>query len=333
MCIAVIKPEGVALPSKETLARCFRANPDGGGFTTYDNSGKTLMISKGYFDFEEYYKRLVEWIDDSVPALIHMRIATHGNVDAGNCHPFPFTNSYKEMRLDEQDCLTEVMVHNGILSIDPDVDHVSDTMTFTKSLKVAGIDPFNEGSHMLIDRIVSSNNKVAFMRNDGTIVQFGNWIEAEDGCSYSNNGYEGVRTITRTSTKSKHTTTPLFGGRHGWVSNYVNATLAELKPSAKQLADLTMGCCPVCEKVLSAYGGSCFDCDLNFREMFFQLQDMTDKELLALGLSKRWEDTDGLWIMAPTGKTIELPSTVNILPHQRVKKTVDNVNSKGDKKK
>lgn len=32
MCIIVCKPEGAAMPSTDTLRRCFEENPDGAGF-------------------------------------------------------------------------------------------------------------------------------------------------------------------------------------------------------------------------------------------------------------------------------------------------------------
>ena len=57
MCIAIIKPSGVPLPNEDTLHLSFCANSHGAGLSTISEDGG-FMISKGYFDFDEYYSAL-----------------------------------------------------------------------------------------------------------------------------------------------------------------------------------------------------------------------------------------------------------------------------------
>ena len=94
MCVAIIKPNGVELPNREVLQRCFMHNSHGGGLATLDKGRRRFKITKGFFDFEVFYKHLKNNVSTEDVAFIHMRIATHGVTKNGKlyavaeqCHP------------------------------------------------------------------------------------------------------------------------------------------------------------------------------------------------------------------------------------------------------
>ena len=184
MCVAIIKPEGVALLSDEVLERCFIHNPDGAGIAVPSVGG--AEISKGYFDFDQYLEAVKSMVTTKKLAFLHMRIATLGQVDEGNCHPFPLCDDYELMRNMELVQVGTVMMHNGTFDMDNEVDSVSDTMTFAKAVYTSGLDPFKDSSRFLIDQIAHPC-RVAFMRGEHWTT-FGKW-ETKDGCMFSNDSF------------------------------------------------------------------------------------------------------------------------------------------------
>lgn len=119
MCVICHQPKGSYL-DKETAETAWKANPEGGGFAYIDNDGK-IQVRK-HMAFKTFWKDF-ETTRSQFPKrdyLLHMRIATHGEVNTANVHPF---------FLDEQE-LT-VVAHNGIISGVPDYqDGRSDTRVF-----------------------------------------------------------------------------------------------------------------------------------------------------------------------------------------------------------
>ena len=67
----------------------------------YVKKGKVNIV-KGFMTFDSFYEYLMKLdklYDLKQKALVmHFRISTQGNVDAGNCHPFPITSSKKMLR-------------------------------------------------------------------------------------------------------------------------------------------------------------------------------------------------------------------------------------------
>src|SRR6266446_7671605 len=118
MCLAIYKPKGVQIARKH-LKSGFDNNVDGAGFAICRNN--TIEIYKGYFKFDEFYDRYNEL--QRYPALIHFRIATHGIVNAQNCHPFEIC--------DGQFALS----HNGVMPVglEPPIDE-SDTAYFAREI-------------------------------------------------------------------------------------------------------------------------------------------------------------------------------------------------------
>ena len=137
MCIIVYKPAGIELPSKDTLRECWDNNPHGAGLMWPD--GERVNLQKGYMSWEEFETALddvTKGIDvTSTPMALHFRIATHGAIVPGCCHPFAVKDSFERMR--QTKISAEVgFMHNGTLSGLETDDETSDSMAFAKSVLV-----------------------------------------------------------------------------------------------------------------------------------------------------------------------------------------------------
>lgn len=173
MCIAIIKPAGINLPSFNTIATCFSNNPHGAGFV-YNRDGFNYL-NKGYTDSSLLYYEMFNQIKLNDVALIHFRYATHGVINKDNCHPF-YCCEEPNKTIGKSDL--SALVHNGVLNIRTDGEH-SDSYCFAKMLKNNQIDN---------NKIILSNNKIAVLHNNGTVEKYGDWIE-HNGCYYSNGTY------------------------------------------------------------------------------------------------------------------------------------------------
>ena len=121
MCMIIYKPIGIGLPSENVLFDCFYSNRDGAGYMYMMNN--KLFIDKGIFSPGKLYEKLlnIEKVEQTQLA-IHFRLATHGEINAQNCHPFLVSD-------------TSAIMHNGILSkkysYNPDI---SDSFLFSQQL-------------------------------------------------------------------------------------------------------------------------------------------------------------------------------------------------------
>lgn len=87
------------MPEPEDILAMSEANPDGGGVSWWD--GERLRVFKNVDPLKVVGFIFSHW--DSLkraPCLIHFRFATHGAVEACNCHPFYTCRGY--------------VAHNGI---------------------------------------------------------------------------------------------------------------------------------------------------------------------------------------------------------------------------
>jgi hypothetical protein len=278
VCIAIIKPSGIPLPSEDTLHLSFCANSHGAGLSTISEDGG-FMISKGYFDFDEYYSALKQYVSTDNLAFLHMRIATHGNVDKGNCHPFPVCDDYGLMRYDEIDNADMVFMHNGMLSIDTDSKEVSDTMTFNKMLYMGGVNPFNHRAKMLIEEIIDGS-RIAFMKMDtnGKPIyrKYGEgWIK-NNGVWYSNYSFCSPLYPTPTSTKVTY-------GGYGF-SNYA-FEVEDLLPD--EVECVAWGECPSTMQTLDS-NHVCKSAKLDYSNVVKWLNRASADELRLSGLSQQF---------------------------------------------
>lgn len=200
MCIIVSKEKGVEMPDKATLERCFDYNSDGAGLM-YANNGKVNIV-KGFMDFKSFYEYLMKL--DKIYNLkekalvMHFRISTGGNVDGGNCHPYPISPRKKDLR---SYCIkTDLgMAHNGVISMYTSYskkEELNDTQRFIQKA-VYPIYKSNKEFYKdyelmsLLEDIAGS--KLCFLDKDENIYYVGKFIE-DDGVMYSNNSYMPYRT-------------------------------------------------------------------------------------------------------------------------------------------
>lgn len=164
MCVIIIVPKGVELPSNEELRMAYNRNHDGCGFVTKSDHYKTLH-------FGAFLRRLSKRkIDEGV--IIHFRLATHGSIKVKNCHPF-YKNRFW-------------FAHNGVLPI-PTVNDMTDSQICFNTSIYPCIKKFGWDSPELDVEMAywsRCGSKFAIM-HDGEIKMFGKFIERR-GCYYSN---------------------------------------------------------------------------------------------------------------------------------------------------
>ena len=175
-CVAVWKPKGVQI-ARKYLQNCFANNKEGAGFAYYKN-GK-IEMHKGFFSFDEFYEAYKGL--QKYAALIHFRIATHGKVDADNCHPFMLANG------------KYALVHNGVLpsSLHSNKKEESDSRQFGELIApLLDMIPWENADFGKVVGEAIGYNKVAIMRNDGKVWLFnegkGEWHK---GAWFSNRTY------------------------------------------------------------------------------------------------------------------------------------------------
>lgn len=186
MCVAIFLPKYKEV-TRESLYNCYCNNPDGFGFSYFDENGN-LIIRKFIgqdniiLGIEEFLMTREHFIKKSMVA--HFRIASHGKISKRTCHPFKISN---EM----------VFCHNGILSdyskqLSLD-SKVSDTMLFNRKVfqKLPADFMRYPVYKKMLEETIGAWNKMIIMNKDGN-----HWILNEDegewynGVWFSNNSYE-----------------------------------------------------------------------------------------------------------------------------------------------
>ena len=198
MCVIVYKPAGCQMPGDDILRSCWAANPDGAGMM-FPESG-LVRIRKGFMRWDAFAGALGEVSTrrdlEALPVALHFRIATHGAVKPGCCHPFPVCSSASQMRATEQAAAVGFM-HNGVLSGLPTSEAVSDSMSFAKRV----LSPLDRLSGSLLcdadaQKVVGSSTQGSrFLLMDGTgdVRVFGRWT-SEGGVMFSNDNWR-MRTL------------------------------------------------------------------------------------------------------------------------------------------
>ena len=190
MCIIAAKPAGVPAPSRETLMTCWDSNPDGAGIAVSD--GASVHILKGFMKWEDFEDALDALSDlTHYGVLYHFRIATHGGVRPGCCHPFPVSSNTDSLR--SLDCAAPVAVaHNGVIQGQDTDKTTSDTMAYIRDVlaplnAVSGGVMGNASAHSVLQHTVNGS-RLALLDYSGELNLIGKWEECE-GVFYSNSGY------------------------------------------------------------------------------------------------------------------------------------------------
>ena len=194
MCIIVAKRKGIELPTKEILKNCFNYNSDGAGIMF--NDGNQVFIEKGFMDFNSFYSRL-EALDKEFNLVnsdlaLHFRISTSGNVDQGNCHPYPISTETSQLR--NLSLVTDIgMAHNGVIRkhIPETRSILNDTQTFIKNF-VHNMYSSNKEFLTVGANIKAleeeAGSKLCFITKDNMYI-IGKFIEETNGILYSNDTY------------------------------------------------------------------------------------------------------------------------------------------------
>lgn len=102
MCLAVCQTAGHCMTTEE-ITTAWQNNSDGGGYAFINNDGG--ITSRKFMELNKFlssYEKDVNKHGDYSPFAVHFRLATHGDRNLDNCHPFPINKK-------------TVMIHNGIL--------------------------------------------------------------------------------------------------------------------------------------------------------------------------------------------------------------------------
>lgn len=180
MCLAIKKPADTTI-SREHLEAGFRRNADGAGFAVA--TGDRVEIFKGFFNFQSFYDCYRQQTrGEQRPAAIHFRMATHGEINAENCHPFPVGNL--------------AMIHNGIIFPFSRNIKVSDSKNLAEILDrmIAGNEDsiFDWRFHKLVEGVVTSD-KVVFLTPKGEFVVVNEDRGCEvDGSWFSNRSFQAL---------------------------------------------------------------------------------------------------------------------------------------------
>lgn len=178
MCLAILKTADGKLP-KGALREASKANGDGFGVAVATGDKLHLVRSMNLCDVEKTLERFGKF-----PALIHLRLATHGEKNVENCHPFLVDDS-------------TAFIHNGVLTIPTPQKEKSDTWHFANLIvrphqKESGNEWLWSGHASLsLHLLAGYSNKFAFLRADGKHLivneSAGHWA---DGVWFSNSSYK-----------------------------------------------------------------------------------------------------------------------------------------------
>jgi len=189
MCVIVHKPNNVSLPI-ESLEKCFITNNDLCGYMV--NIGYGILIQRGLKNIDDLIK---QWESDTKhlknnETVFHFRIATHGDINVSNSHPFPVTNDIR--LLESSTVISNIgLAHNGILNTIP-FDYYLDEEIFYKysdtflwiSEVLSSVS--NIQSMLSVLRILSIESHSKFSLMTGNKVhRIGTFYEIDD-CYYSN---------------------------------------------------------------------------------------------------------------------------------------------------
>jgi hypothetical protein len=206
MCIICIKPAGTPAPSKEIINNMGESNPDGFGLA-YVKNGEVIV--RKTMDLKTYTKWVLS-LPKETPAILHLRIATHGSVNEKNCHPFL------------SDDKKVAFAHNGILSITNREDMTDSETYFRDVLEPVRLSGIAVGSPRYDNAVncVVKGSKFAILEASGNITLYGEWIE-DGGYKYSNDTYKPRWNYYQ------------YGGYAGWFNEPYEEELREVMFSAR----------------------------------------------------------------------------------------------------
>lgn len=182
MCIAILKQKSKII-DKDLLKTCSENNKDGCGFAYVDDGN---IIIKKFMEFDEFWKEYSK-VQANHTMLIHFRIATHGEVELANCHPFKLNDKM-------------ALIHNGIISgYGSKTENLSDTKDFID--KVIGKITYkiwkNPSFRELVGKVIGYSKLVILDNKERYYIINENKGEWVDGVWFSNSSYKKKEPIKK----------------------------------------------------------------------------------------------------------------------------------------
>lgn len=228
MCLITLnKPESLSAPASVLTPQEFEIslgrNSDGCGFMwVHDNK----IMTRKFLDEDDvtrmFWKELITFGE---PFAMHMRMATNGDVNTDNCHPF------KVLAKDDGDPIDLYVMHNGVLSAHAADRSRSDTVAYTEKV----LQPLLKSNHNLLsnpafcamlERDIGYNNKLLFLDslNNYTI------INKEKGVTRDAGWLSNTYSITPPPPPVKHDPIPFTQGTSSYKYPVKNPQTFSRKP-------------------------------------------------------------------------------------------------------
>lgn len=195
MCLALYKPAGIKADWNK-LQNGMEHNSDGAGFAVAVDG--QLIVEKGFFKFEQFKMAFEPF--EMYDAIVHFRMATHGDKNKANCHPFDLRDFEDDLAGEASSRTPVAVIHNGIFSqANDDQKQWSDTWHVCRDLLAPlwlSDDKCFEKAHLIEmgDHYVGTYNKLVFLDATGKCSIWGekngHW---KDGSWYSNYSYSDYR--------------------------------------------------------------------------------------------------------------------------------------------
>lgn len=230
MCVIIYKPKKAVI-TKKVLRQCWDKNPDSAGFMFAVDGD--LTIQKGYTVFKVFYKdyRKQENLHNE-NFVLHFRIATYGEINEANCHPFVVNKNIG-------------FVHNGILNCVNATKSKSDTSVFcTQVLRKLPVDFLNRTEYrILLESVcIAEKSKFAFLNSKGTVHIFnenaGTWSK---GCWFSNIHFRAEYESDKNCQYE-----PISKYAHNLVEDYIECVWCGDYFPANEAVDVDEPCCKTC---------------------------------------------------------------------------------------
>jgi hypothetical protein len=169
-------------------------NSDGIGvmYSEPDERGVNQLVVKKYLPKDE--ADAVTFYHDTIKGrecVVHWRMATHGDIDLHNCHPYEVTPLGSPKPL--------WMMHNGVLSYGNFADKSkSDTWHYINDILKPFLDPeqggnpdlaFSYAFRELVGEAIGNNNRFVFMDADGKVSIVNKWTGVEWNHMWMSNTY------------------------------------------------------------------------------------------------------------------------------------------------
>ena len=204
MCIAIWKPVGSDLLSKDIYEQCWYCNQDGGSISYWSKEKKEWHVVKGLMEWEDWWETFTEMRNDGrigtdVGVFIHFRVGTAGkSFEAALTHPFPISTELSDLQ-QTMFAARNIIAHNGTIGAGNKEGTASDTM-------LAVLDYFeplwdltyyrngtvrNEKLELILKEVLDTAHSRWFIANGPEVTLYGPWIhDREYDTHFSNDDYE-----------------------------------------------------------------------------------------------------------------------------------------------